>query len=124
MICKYHKCTGLTSLTIGNSVKTFGDYAFGSCTALGDVICLLPKPIAINASVFQDVPVHGYCDLHVLEGTKVRYEAMDVWKEFTIIVEDAGQGGVQSLPKGDVNGDGKVNVSDVTALINIILGII
>jgi hypothetical protein len=29
-----------------------------------------------------------------------------------------------SLPKGDVNGDGKVNVSDVTALVNIILGVI
>lgn len=120
----FRDCTSMTNVTIGNSVKTIGNGAFRGCTALGDVICLLPKPIVIDASVFQDVPVHGYCDLHVPEGTKVRYEAMDVWKEFAIIVEDAGQGGGQTGIKGDVNGDGKVNVSDVAALINIILGII
>ena len=32
-------------------------------------------------------------------------------------------GNTPSAPTGDVNGDGKVNVSDVSALINIILGI-
>ncbi len=120
----FRDCTSMTSVTIGNSVTTIGNAIFMGCRALGDVICLLPKPIVIDASVFQDVPVHGYCDLHVPEGSKVRYEAMDVWKEFAIIVEDAGQGGGQSHPKGDLNGDGKVNVSDVTALINIILGVI
>ena len=31
---------------------------------------------------------------------------------------------VGNTPAGDVNGDGKINVSDVTALINIILGVI
>ena len=28
------------------------------------------------------------------------------------------------LPSGDVNGDGRVNVSDVTALVNMILGVV
>ncbi len=32
-------------------------------------------------------------------------------------------GNTPSTPSGDVNGDGKINVSDVSALINIILGI-
>ena len=32
-------------------------------------------------------------------------------------------GSTPSTPSGDVNGDGKINVSDVSALINIILGI-
>lgn len=41
-----------------------------------------------------------------------RYKAAPVWKEFGSIVAYLG----------DVNGDGEVNVGDVTTLINVILG--
>ena len=42
------------------------------------------------------------------------YKNADQWKYFYIKVDAL---------KGDVNGDGKVNVSDVSALINMILGV-
>ena len=43
------------------------------------------------------------------------------WMKFDKIVESEEEN--PEPLKGDVNGDGKVNVSDVSALINIILGI-
>ncbi len=43
------------------------------------------------------------------------YRAADQWKDFTIY---------KALIVGDVNGDGNVNVTDVTTLVNMILGVI
>ena len=82
------------------------------------------RPVNIDTSVFKDVPVNGGCDLHVPEGSKPRYEAMAVWQDFLFIFEDAHDDEPTPTPtNGDVNGDGQVNVSDVTALVNIILGV-
>ena len=47
------------------------------------------------------------------------YNGMGVYK----IGKNIGGGGEEPL-KGDVNRDGKVNVSDVTALVNMILGVV
>ena len=82
------------------------------------------RPVNIDTSVFKDVPVNGGCDLHVPEGSKIRYEAMAVWQDFLFIFEDAQDSEPSPTPtNGDVNGDGKVNVSDVTTLVNMILGV-
>ena len=68
--------------------------------------------------------VHGYqyhytATLYVPRGCKEIYEQTAPWNYFPRIVEfDETQ---QAPFVGDVNGDGKVNVSDVTALVNHIL---
>ena len=103
-------CTSLTSVTIPASIETIGENAFSNDKALIDVICLRPRPIMINANVFENVPVHGSCDLHVPVGSKVRYEVMDGWKEFAFIIEDASP--------YDLNGDGKISTADIQVLIN------
>ena len=111
----FERCSGLTSVTIGSGVTTIGDGAFFECKNLSDIYCLLRKPVVITERTFKDVPVHGYCDLHVPEGSGVRYKAMEVWKEFAIIVEDA------ELPKYDpydLNHDGKVSTADIQVIIN------
>ncbi len=71
--------------------------------------------------MFNGVQQHDFCKLHVPAGSKDLYEAMDVWKEFYSIYEDAGSGSGGSGIYGDVNGDGNVNAADVTAVYNIIL---
>ena len=65
--------------------------------------------------MFRGVLQHGYCDLHVPVGSKIRYSAMEVWKEFAVIVEDADTG----QKKGDVNGDGGVTIADFVAVLNL-----
>ena len=120
----FYECEGLTSVILPASLSALGEEAFSGCTGLTDVTCMRPRPVNINANVFKNVPVNGGCDLHVPEGSKIRYEAMAVWQDFLFIVEDAEDTVPPPTPNnGDVNGDGKVNVSDVSALINIILGI-
>ena len=109
-------CSGLTSVTIPASIETIGEDAFRNDKALTDVICLRPRPIMIKANVFENVPVHGSCDLHVPVGSKVRYEAMDVWKEFAFIIEDADTWAPSS--PYDLNGDGKVSTADIQVIIN------
>ena len=47
---------------------------------------------------------------------------MEVWKEFTAILEDAGEGGGQSV-RGDVNGDGVVSATDISIIVNILAGL-
>ena len=114
-------CSALKKVTIPENIESIGNSAFSGCTFMTDVISFMPRPIRIDASVFNGVEQHGYCDLHVIEGAKVRYEAMDVWKEFTMIFGDAGSGGGSGI-RGDVDGNGEVNGNDLNLLINIILG--
>lgn len=114
----FEGCSELEKVTLPSGLKSIGNAAFKNCTRMGDLYAKMAKPFAIDASVFSGVQQHGYCDLHVPQGSKVRYAAMEVWKEFTIITEDAG-----SAPKrGDVNEDGDVTIADVVAVLNIMAG--
>ena len=84
-------CYGLTDLkqvVVGESIQSIGDYAFANSSSIEDFVMLRADPIAINANVFEGVP-KASCDLHVKVGSKARYEAADVWKDFFYIIEDA-----------------------------------
>ena len=73
----------------------------------------------MGADVFYGVPKET-CMLHVPKGTKDLYMNADQWKDFLNIIDDIEE----PVSAGDVNGDGKVNVSDVTMLVNMILGVV
>lgn len=72
--------------------------------------------MTLGGAVFFVVPKQT-CRLHVIRGTKGLFQNAEQWKDFKNIIDDL------EAP-GDVNGDGKVNVSDVTTLVNMILGVI
>ena len=119
----FKDCTALKKVTLPNDFTTLGNSAFSGCTQLENVYCPRPRPIPIDASVFSGVQQHDYCKLHVPAGCKGKYQAMDVWKEFYSIYEDAGSGGGSgSGVPGDVNNDGKVDIADVNIVINYMLG--
>lgn len=53
--------------------------------------------------------------LYVPKGTKEKYEATSAWKNFQNIVEIE----VSNQPKGDVNGDLTVDVTDIASVISV-----
>ena len=101
----------MKSITIPSSVTSIGSQAFYKCSYLTSVTCLATVPPSIVSSSFADR--YDYITLYVPAGCKAIYEATDVWKDFHEIIELA--------PAGDVDGDGIINISDVTALIDLLL---
>lgn len=113
----FNSCTALESVTIGPNIKKMTGYEFSNCTNLSEVICLGDYAPTAQSSSFNNISKDKIY-IHVPVGCKSSYLSHG-WTGFSHIYED--------LPapsdKGDLNTDGKVNVSDVATLINIILGI-
>ena len=110
----FYNCSGLTSVIIGNSVTSIGEFAFSDCDGMKEVRSYIKEPFAINIEVFTDYTI----PLYVPVGTKEKYQATEGWKMFTNIIEMEDLEPVE----GDLNGDGKVNVGDIMAIINIMAG--
>ena len=106
-------CSGLTSVTIGNSVTSIGDWAFGNCTGLTRIDAYPnPEKVGTGVDAFDGVPKDG--TLHVLPKYLSAYQTASQWCEFTNIKDDLTE-------IGDINLDGKVDVTDVTTLVNMML---
>ena len=109
MICKYWKCSGLTSVTIPNSVTTIGGSAFlgcsgltsvtipnsvttieggafDYCTGLTSVVSKMVSPCKINEDCFPK-DVFYNTTLYVPKGTKDAYKSTDYWSKFVFIEE-------------------------------------
>ena len=114
-------CTGLTSIVIPNSVTEIDYQAFAACTGLTDVYCYIADPSRVSSGydpscwwTLYDGDYSGRT-LHVLQGMTGAYQADERWLPyFGQIVED--------IFIGDVNHDLEVNIADVNAVIDIILG--
>ncbi len=85
----FRNCSGLTSVTIGESVTTIGDYAF-SCSGLKSIYSLNPEPPSCSVDwyggVFHDVDKRA-CTLYVPEGSKTAYSTAYAWRDFYNIEE-------------------------------------
>ncbi len=87
-LCGY--CTGLTEVTIPESVTSIGTSAFQECTGLTRIITLNPEPPACSTytnayPVFYNVPTS--CILYVPVGSKEAYSTAYAWEDFMNIVE-------------------------------------
>lgn len=105
----------LETLTIGKGVRKIPENVFNKET-IRDIYAGYADPVAITTNVFHST-CYSNAILHVPSKCARYYNARDVWKLFQNIWDDNGAGN-----KGDINDDGVVNVSDVSALINMILG--
>lgn len=83
--------TGLSSITIPESVDSIGTSAFRNCANLTTVKVLRKEPLKIKESVFfkdtDTVYTFDQATLYVPMGTKVKYQEADGWKNFKNIVE-------------------------------------
>ncbi len=112
----FQGCTGLTSVTIGNGVTSIGQRAFNYCNALQTVTCLgTVPPVMANSNCFSSA-AYRKATLKVHRNYIDTYTATNYWYKFENIE------GFGSVGLGDANGDGDINIADVTTLIDQLLG--
>ena len=114
-------CSGFTSLktvTVPSKVKWIGTQALSSSSLTR--INALPREaswITMGSEVFSRVNKQT-CELHVNWGSLSSYKKAAQWKDFFNIIDDIDAPGYN---KFDVNGDKKVDVGDVNAVLDAIL---
>ena len=114
----FYGCSGLTDITLPNTLNYIGSYAFYRCNSLQQITCLAVNPPTVNGSqcfYSDNYDIYSTATLRVPKNSVTAYRNANVWSQFTNITAIAdGQ-------TGDVDGDGTVNISDVTALIDLLL---
>ena len=82
-------CSGLTSVTIPNSVNTIGQAAFLSCYNISSIFSLIehPEEVSMGDDVFVNVDITN-CILYVNVGTVNEYRNAEQWKDFTNITDE------------------------------------
>ena len=105
-------CSSLKAIDIPASVATIGSGAFSACDKMVKVTVRSVVPINLTSNPFSSV---GNKTLYVPSGSKEAYESAMFWKSFKEIIE-------MSVLKGDVNGDGDVDIADAVCIVNHIVG--
>ncbi len=83
----FYLCVNITKITIELNVTVIGKLAFGGCTALKEIDSVNPEPPVCEPDAFDEVDKDSVT-LYVPEGSKQKYAAADVWKDFPNIAED------------------------------------
>ena len=78
----FYNCSALSAINIPNSVTSIGANAFTNCSNLQTVTVNWMEPLPIEQSVFNRI--NSNCKLIVPFGTKAKYMAANVWKDFYI----------------------------------------
>ena len=117
------KCGMLKTVVLPSTLTDIQYGAFQECNSLTDIYAYPhANSVTLGGDVwaFMDETLWTStdCTLHVYPEDFDYYSTADQWKEFTVI----GDLGEPATGKpGDANGDGDVNVNDVTVTINYIL---
>jgi len=106
---------GCMNTVIPNSVTSIGDLAFFLCSGLTDVYCYAKTVPSTGSLAFLNSN-YGNATLHVPACAIDDYRNTEPWSGFGNIVP------LTDAKVGDVNDDGNMNISDVVALVNHILG--
>ena len=116
----YQDNGSMTNVTIGASVDTIDIYAFvghplQSVTVMTPVPPVLKVGTAVSNTTVFDTNNFGTTILYVPQVMVNRYRTAHEWELFTHIE------GIQVKGNGDSNGNGQVDISDVSTLIDELL---
>jgi hypothetical protein len=78
-------CIGLTSVTLGSGISSIESEAFASCPELKDVYCYAKNAPSTNSNAFNDSYI-DYATLHVQTASVNSYKAKEPWKNFKNII--------------------------------------
>jgi hypothetical protein len=107
-------CSKIETVTLGKSLKSISNYSFDDCYALRIVNSLATTPPSISSWTFYSNSYNN-ATLRVLPEALEAYKVANYWKNFANIEALAGSG------PGDMNGDGRLSIGDVTGLIDALL---
>ena len=113
--------TSVKKARLGKKMAYIPNYLFYGCTYLDEVTACATTPPSANANCFKNYEAR----LYVPKNSVNAYRSANVWKDFSNItgvdVGDDDEPVVPGWVVGDVDGNGKVNIDDVTALIQLLL---
>ena len=92
----FYHCTGLTSVSIGNSVTSIGDYVFDGCSAILTLVSMNTNPPSVYGYYAFRYIDTWKCTLYVPKGCIAVYQQAYGWKNFLNIRDDAPTG-IQSV---------------------------
>lgn len=110
--------TSITEVVLPSTLVEIRPSAFSSITGITRVTCLATTP-PVSGSYFTDA-VYQNATLQVPMRSLELYKSAEGWCNFLHI--EGIDTGDDPVERGDVNGDGKVSIDDVTCLIDYLLG--
>ena len=111
----FSTCTDLTTVVLPSTLDSIGQTAFQRCEAITSLTVLAKVPPVGAADASFTAAVLTNATLYVPKGSVEAYKKAAGWKNFQNIV---GVDVPDHDIKGDVNGDGTVDVDDMNILIN------
>ena len=81
----FERCSGLTSVIIGNGVTSIDRYAFGGCSEILDVYCYAENVPSTDSEAFQSSSIAD-ATLHVPATSVESYRVTSPWSGFGKIV--------------------------------------
>ena len=112
----FENAKAVTSIEIPNTIISIDSVAFSGCTAVTSISCMAQTPPICGSMALDDIN-KSECILYVPKGCVDAYRSADQWKDFLFIEESD----MSDYLRGDVNGDGFVNGTDIQAVINFIV---
>ena len=108
--------TNIKTFEFGSEVERIPAYLCSGCTGITRIDSYPnPASVQLGINVFYNVPKDG--TLHVLPKYLSAYQNAIQWKDFFNIRGDLG-----GVILGDVNGDDNVDITDVVAIANFVMG--
>lgn len=107
----FYNVSTLTYVALPATLTFMGDRAMAGMTGLTALSCFASNVPDLGDEVWAGLN-QSEIPLDIPPSARLRYQAADQWKEF--LFKDYGV-------RGDVNGDGEVNIADVNTLIDIVL---
>ena len=104
----------LKSISLPKSLTSIGEFAFDNCGNVETVYANSMIPPTADYNPFSN-SIYTKATLFVPKGAAAAYRSAPYWKNFTNIIE------MGPSVAGDINGDDKVNVGDVTTIVSMIL---
>ena len=107
----FYNVSSLKSVVLPATVTWLGDSAMAGMTGLTSLVCRAPEVPDLGEHVWAGVD-QSRVPLEVPVSSRASYKEAAQWQDFII---------GNTWIKGDVNGDGEVNLADINALTDIIL---